>query len=465
MVHAHLIGIGGSGLSAIARILLENGYEVSGSDLERSDYARVLEKMGAEVFTGHHPEQIQGADFILLSSAIPPNNVELLAAEQSGIPIYRRSEFLGDLTANKFCIAVAGTHGKTTTTAMISWILSKLEQDPSYIIGGISKNLATNAHAGKGQSFVIEADEYDRMFLGLRPQLAVITNIEHDHPDIFPTEQDFFTAFMDFVHGIREHGYLLACTDDLRTSELVDITAKERDIKIYSYGLDMNRDDTSPDYVGRNLTNNEKGSFSYEFFFREEFLVQVNLSIPGMHNVRNSLASLAVANIMDLPVAEAASALSEFEGTERRFEIRGEVSGVTIIDDYAHHPTEIQATLEAAHLRYPNRSLWAVWQPHTYTRTEKLFDDYLNSFEHADHVLITEIYPSREKYRDDISAQQLVQAMEHSDAKFFPGKFQVVDYLVNYLEPGDVVLVLSAGDANQISSMVYERLSSNGNAK
>jgi len=464
MKHAYLIGIGGSGLSAIARVLVEDGYAVSGSDLEYSSYARDLEELGVKLFIGHDANQIHGADFVLRSSAIPENNVEVLAAEKANIPVYKRADFLGKLTADRNCIAVAGTHGKTTTTAMISWMLTALDRDPSYIIGGVSKNLNTNAHAGKGSSFVIEADEYDRMFLGLQPQIAVITNVEHDHPDSFPSEKDFYSAFIEFVNRIPTSGYLLACIDDKMSSTLLDYAAQELDLNTRAYGLEMGKGGVSPHYLARNISRNQSGSFSFDIHDSQEYLANISLQVPGIHNVSNSLASLAVADIMGLPLEDAARALSEFQGTERRFEIRGDVPGITVIDDYAHHPTEIRATLEAARYRYPERDLWAVWQPHTYSRTETLFDQYLDAFGKADHVLVTEIYPSREKIRDDFSSLKVVQSMDHKDVNFLASNAQVVDHLLANIHSGDVVIVLSAGDANQISAKVVDKLSLNGNA-
>lgn len=463
MTHAFLIGIGGSGLSAIARLLIEKGYQVSGSDLEYSSYASEIEDLGATVYVGHSADQISGADYVIRSSAIPEDNVEIQAAIDAHIPVYKRSEFLGKLTAEHMCVAVAGTHGKTTTTAMISWMLTALDQDPSYIIGGISKNLANNAHAGNGPAFVIEADEYDYMFLGLRPHIAVVTNIEHDHPDCFPTPDDFYQAFVEFAKQIPDSGILLACSDNPQAADLLDMAGEELSIATRTYGLEMLEDGMSPDYVANNLSLNETGSYNFDIYYDQSILAEITLQVPGIHNVRNASASVAVAHILDLPLDNAASAINEFQGTERRFELQGVVSGITIVDDYAHHPTEIQTTLEAARDRYPDRELWAVWQPHTYSRTETLFEEYLTAFDEADHVLVTEIFASRESVRDDFSALQVVQAMKHKDASFMKSKSQVVEYLLANIKSGDVVLVLSAGDANLISAQIVERLSLNGN--
>jgi UDP-N-acetylmuramate--alanine ligase len=464
MTHVHLIGIGGSGLSAIARLLIERGYTVSGSDQEFSPLAQEIEELGAQVSIGHRAEQVGEADFVLRSSAIPEDNVEVQAAKAAGIQVYKRSDYLSKLIDDRMGIAVAGTHGKTTTTAMISWMLSALDQDPSYIIGGVAKNLGKNAHAGTGQAFVIEADEYDYMFLGLRPQIAIVTNIEHDHPDCFPTEKDFFKAFIAFLQRLPEQGIILACTDDDGAAKLLDVATRLGCIH-FSYGLGTTKDQGSPDYGVQKLTLTRHGFYTFEVLFKGAPLATISLKVPGIHNARNALAALAVAHQLNLPVASAAQALSEFLGTSRRFELRAEVSGITVIDDYAHHPTEIKVTLSAARDRFPGRKLWAVWQPHTYSRTETLFNEFLTAFGKADHVLVTEIYASREPINQEFSSLQVVQSMDHPDVHFLPSHGQVTDYLVSNLKRGDVLMVLSAGDANRISENVINLLSVNGNAK
>jgi UDP-N-acetylmuramate--alanine ligase len=464
MTHVHLIGIGGSGLSAIARLLIERGYTVSGSDEELSPLAREVQDLGAKVNVGHREDQVLGADEVIRSSAIPEDNVEVIAAMAAGIPIYKRSDYLGKLIEDRIGIAVAGTHGKTTTTAMISWMLTALNHDPSYIIGGISKNLGNNAHAGKGRAFVIEADEYDYMFLGLQPQIAVVTNIEHDHPDCFPTAEDFFQAFVDFAHQLPGEGTLILCSDNVGSLKLLDM-ASEFNCKTLSYGLHRRENQTPPDYLVSNLSLTQEGFYEFEVFFENELLAPVSLNIPGIHNVNNALATLAVAHQMKIPITNAAQVLSDFQGTLRRFELRGEISGIAVIDDYAHHPTEIRATLAAARNRYPGRQLWAVWQPHTYSRTETLFEEFLTAFREADHVLVTEIYASREPVNTEFSSLQVVQSMIHPDVRFLASNNQVTKYLVNNLQNGDVLLVLSAGDAYQISESVIDLLSANGNAK
>jgi len=451
MKHVHLIGIGGTGLSAIARVLLESGYVVSGSDRELSALAQQLTLAGAQVFIGHKAENIAGADIVVRSSAVADENVEVRAARDKRIPVLKRAEFLGKIMENKRVIAIAGSHGKTTTSAMIAWILTALDQDPSFILGGILKNLGTNARAGKGQSFVIEADEYDRMFLGLQPDIAVVTNVEHDHPDCFPSPEEFHQAFIDFAQQLLPDGILLVCGDDSGARALVsDVPNRSRSIL---YGLDSSGIEHL-DYVAHDLYLEKNGSYRYTAICAGERLAEVALQVPGKHNVQNSLAALTVAQVLSLPVEQAAAALGEYQGAGRRFEVRGEAGGVIVIDDYAHHPTEIRATIAAARERYPARQLWVVWQPHTYSRTMLLFDQFAGAFEKADHVLVTEVYAAREPAPPDFSAQNVVKAMRHPDANFASDFEQATDFLSAHLKPEAVLLVLSAGDADRISAKV-----------
>ena len=462
MEHVHLIGIGGSGLSAIARILLERGMVVSGSDRQPSAATKSLQAVGARVFIGHHPENIQGASVVVRSSAIPDDNVEVLAAVQQGIPVLKRSEFMGRLLNGYKVLAVAGTHGKTTTTAMLSWSLTQLGQDPSYIIGGVSLDLGTNAHAGKGSYFVIEADEYDRMFLGLKPDIAVVTNIEHDHPDCFPTPDDFYQAFRAFADQLIPQGILLACSDDPGARRLAaEILTDGHDVR--SYGLNHWANLDGPDYAARDLEINSLGGFSFDVvrMGNPSPVARVSLQVPGRHNVSNALAVLAVIDSLSLPLDQAAKALGRYSGSERRFDVRGESHGVTVIDDYAHHPSEIRATLAAARSRYPERSIWAVWQPHTYSRTRSLLNDFATSFIDAEQVIVTDIYAAREDPpANGFSSRDVVEALKHPRAHYIPDLAHTADFLLKRLQPEAVVLVLSAGDANRLSEMILHRIGS-----
>lgn len=450
MTRIHLIGIGGSGLSAIALLLHEMGYTVTGSDRADSPFMHELRSAGVTIQIGHRPENVAGADLVVRSSAIPDDNPEVQAARAAGIPVLKRADYLGQLMTGKTGIAIAGTHGKTTTTAMLAWVLSELSQEPSFIIGGVSRNLGVNAHAGKGTHFVIEADEYDRMFLGLKPVIEVITSIEHDHPDCYPTARDFQQAFEEFASLLPENGTLVACADDPGAAGLA-AKVRKTGKQVFTYGLS-----TGMDASASSMKPNNNGGFSFNATVLGH-PSSVNLQVPGEHNVRNALAVLGVINLLGLDVAKASQALGRFTGTGRRFEVKGEVNGITIIDDYAHHPTEIRATLAAARARYPQARIWAVWQPHTYSRTQTLFAGFTQSFGDADQVIVSEVYKAREA-EQDFSAEQVVKAISHPAARFIAGLVDIQDYLLDHLRPGDVLLVLSAGDADQVSRNVLARL-------
>jgi UDP-N-acetylmuramate--alanine ligase len=461
----HFIGIGGSGLSAIARLLLESGYTVSGSDRSLSPLAQELAAAGARVFSGHNAENVRGADLVVRSSAVPDSNVEIQAALAAGIPVLKRAQFLGRLMEDRQGVAVAGTHGKTTITAMIAWLLVRLGQDPSYIIGGTAKNLGgKNAHAGKGRAIVVEADEYDRMFLGLNPDLIVISSLEHDHPDCFPTPQEYTAAFEAFVRRLRPGGVLLAEHSILASRQLE--LAVPAGARSYTYG-------TGPEasYTAAALAPNLLGGYDYEAWGPaagggKTLLARVSLQVPGEHNARNSLAALAAIDQLHVEGAsaetfrQAALALGEFSGTGRRFDLLGTVDGISVIDDYAHNPAKIQATLAAARVRYPDRRIWAVWQPHTFSRTLAFAEDFKRSFGAADRVIVTEVYPAREKAADfdQYSAAQLAAQISQSGAQFIPTLEETTRFLLGQLQPGDVLLVLSAGDADQVSAGVISGL-------
>ncbi|MGD2156176.1 MAG: UDP-N-acetylmuramate--L-alanine ligase [Anaerolineales bacterium] len=451
MIHVHLIGIGGTGLSGIAIVLLGDGYTVSGSDQILSPLAQAAQESGAKVYIGHNPDNVIGADLVIRSSAVPDDNVEVRAAKKAGIPILKRSAFLGQLMEGRQGIAIAGTHGKTTTTAMIAWMLTKLKQDPTFVVGGVIRNLKTNARSGTGPFFVIEADEYDHMFLGLQPTIAIVTNVEYDHPDFYPSPQSFHNAFHNFIKRIIPDGILIACGDDQGATQIIQ-KAANLDLRVFSYGLR----NIQYSYYAINLVPLSTGGFTFDVFNGGKHLANFTLRLPGEHNVRNALAAVAVADQLGLPMNETAIAINEFRGVGRRFDIRGEVEGVVVIDDYAHHPTEIQATLSAARTRFPERNLWVVWQPHTFSRTKTLLNGFSKSFEGANHVVITDIYPARETIPSNFSAVHVAEAIEHPDVHLVHNLKDAINFLMQQLEPGDVLLVLSAGDAHEISDHVLE---------
>ncbi len=459
MAHYHFIGIGGTGLSPIARVLLERGHTVSGSDLTLSPSAQELHEMGVSVSIGHNPANTNGADVIIRSSAIPDSNVEVAAGKAAGIPVIKRVDFLTDLTAGKKVIAVAGTHGKTTTTAMLAWCLSQINLDPSYVIGGISKNLGKNAHAGSGDYFVIEADEYDGMFLGLKPDVLIITIVEYDHPDCYPTPESYFDAFKKLTGLIKPGGILIGDSDNSGVRRLMD--ESNSCLQKITYGTAA-----SATYLIENISHSSGCGVSFDLRSSSSEPGQLNLQmitlpLPGNHNAHNAAAVLAAAHNLGLPVEKITSALEKYSGTGRRYDIQAIVNGVTIINDYAHHPTEIRATLFAARCQFPDRRIWAVWQPHTYSRTRELINDFKDAFMDSDHVIVTEIYASREK-KQEYSSREVVKLMNHPDARHIAELQDVSAYLIDHLMPGDVLLVLSAGDADQISKKVMDALQIRG---
>ena len=455
MAHYHFIGIGGTGLSAIARVLLERGHQVSGSDLVLSPSAQELREMGVIVSFGHDAANINNADMIIRSSAIPDTNVEVAAGNAAGIPVIKRVDFLAELTSGKKVIAVAGTHGKTTTTAMIAWCLSQIGLDPSYVIGGVSKNLGKNAHAGAGDYFVIEADEYDGMFLGLKPDVLIITIVEHDHPDCYPTSELYFDAFRKLIELIKPGGMLIADGDQPGVRSLLDASVPE--LYKTTYGTHE-----TADYRIENITHSSGCGVRFDLRSShsepDQLLLQnVTLPLPGNHNAHNAAAVLVAAHHLGLPLEKVIEALEKYSGTGRRYDLQGIANGVTIIDDYAHHPTEIRATLSAARCQYPDRQIWAVWQPHTYSRTRELINDFKDAFTDCDHVIVTEIYASREK-KQDYSSTEVVKLMHHPDARQIAELKDVSAFLIDHLKQGDVLLVLSAGDADLISKNVMDTL-------
>lgn len=451
--NTHFIGIGGTGLSAIARVLLERGEQVSGSDREESQLAQALRQAGALVHIGHSAANVNGAARVIRSSAVADDNVEVQAARAKGIPVLKRSEVLAELLADQQVIAVAGSHGKTTTTAMLAWVLTALNQKPGYIIGSLAQNLGANAAAGAGRRFVIEADEYDYMFLGLSPQIALVTNVEHDHPDLFPTPQVFMQAFHQFVDRLQSEGTLIACADDAGARELIAY-ARSQSKKILSYA----HSHSGADYTVSNLKSIESAGSTFSAMHHGQPIAEVTLQVPGVHNVLNALGVLAVADALGLSVSEAALALADFRGTSRRFDVRGEPNGVLIIDDYAHHPTEIRSALAAARARYPQRRLWAVWQPHTFSRTLTLWGDYVTAFGAADRVLVTDVYAAREQRPQGFDLGALVTGIDHKHALFAATLDTATEFLLQQVQPGDVVLVMSAGDAIEISQSLYGAL-------
>ena len=459
-MHLHIVGIGGAGMSAIARVLLGQGFVVSGSDQAGGEKTAVLQQQGATIHIGHEASHIAGADAIVISSAIGESNPEVAAARAAGVPVLKRADFLGHLMADKVGIAVAGSHGKTTTTGMIAQILLEAELDPTVIVGGDLPLLGGNGRSGDGAYFVVEADEYDRMFLGLRPEIGVITNIEHDHPDIYPTAADYWQAFADFAGLLPGNGRLIVCGDDPGVAQLLrDLDLPN--VEITSYGIqESEQHHARYQFQALDCRPNPLGGSDFLVEQDGQVLGLVRLQVPGLHNVRNALAAIIVGTDLEIEFDLICRALLAFGGVGRRFQLLGEANGVTVIDDYAHHPTEIRATLAAARQRYPGRRLWAVWQPHTYSRTRLLLKEFRRSFAEADQVVALDIYRSREQETLGMDTAQVVAKMRHPHAVHIGEKETAVSYLLEHIQPGDVVITLGAGDGNLVGVWLLEKLSS-----
>lgn len=449
--HVHLVGIGGAGMSAIAWVLLGRDYTVSGSDLQANALTDDLAAAGATIYVGHAAANIAGADTVVISSAVPATNPELVAARAAGVPILKRADFLGQLMAGNVGIAVAGTHGKTTTTGMIAQILLTAGRDPSVIVGGVLPALGRNGRAGQGAPFVIEADEYDYMFLGLQPRIAVVTNVEHDHPDIFATPEAYLDAFRLFVDRLPAGGRMVACADDAGVQSL--LAQVRPDIQVTTYGLTA-----GADLLALEAQSNALGGTDFVAQAGPDLLGLVRLRVPGEHNVRNALAALAVAEHLEVPFADVGEALAAFGGVSRRFQLIGQVGDIVVIDDYAHHPTEIRATLAAARQQFPGRRLWAVWQPHTFSRTRLLLEAFAASFDDADRVVVLDIYRSREQDSLGVSAADVVARMEHPHARYVGRREEAAAYVLDRARPGDVILTLGAGDGNMVGQWVLDGL-------
>ena len=446
MTHTHFIGIGGTGLSAIARVLLERGEQVSGSDRALSPLAAGVEAAGALVTIGHAAENVVGADLVVRSSAVPDDNVEVAAAQQAGIPVLKRIDYLGQLLSGQLTIGIAGSHGKTSTTSMIVWMLHTMHLQPGYIVGGEVVNLGVNAAAGGGELFVIEADEYDYMFWGLTPTIAVVTNVEHDHPDCFPTAEDFTKAFIGYVDRIPQDGSLVACLDDLGAAQLLQYADTQG-----KHWLSYSLNNTDADYFAANLRPQPGSGYRFDVVIKGRDPLPVSLQVPGKHNVLNAMAAIGAADLLNLDLEQAADALTDFIGAGRRYQEYDQAAGVLVVDDYGHHPTEIKATLQAARARHPERRIWAVWQPHTYSRTMGWLDRFGTAFTDADQVVVTGVYASRETAPQDFSIEVVGKAIAHRSVHIEASLDQVTSYLLDNSAAGDLVIVFSAGDATQVS--------------
>ncbi len=450
------MGIGGAGMSAIARFLRARGARVSGDDRTESATVAALRAEGMAISIGHDPAHLSDVTILAPSSAVPADEPELVAARAQGLRVWHRGDLLQALIADHFTIAVAGTHGKSTTSAMVATILDAAGLDPSFIIGATPLNFGTNARAGNGNVFVLEADEYDRTFLRFFPRLAVVTNIEFDHPDTFRDFDDLLACFVTFVEQIPADGALVVCAEDAGCAELLR-RARPR-APVIEYGFQRGT------WQAQHAQPNPLGGM--DFVFRGASTSgpvegHCSLRVGGEHNVLNALAALVVADLCGVPSNQATQALSSYQGASRRFELRGEAGGVRVIDDYAHHPTEIKATLRAARLRYPVARIWAIWEPHTYSRTQALLADFAVAFADADRVVVLPVYAARESPRssaEDMNPTYLARRLQHKHVFSAASFGDALGVLLSRVRPGDVVITLSAGNGNQVGERLLETL-------
>ena len=448
----HFIGIGGIGMSGIAEILINKGFYVTGSDLSDSDNVQYLRKLGAKIYIGHSKENIQDAEVVTYSSAISVNeNPEIIEAKQRKIPIIRRAEMLAEVSRLNYCLAVAGTHGKTSTTSMLSLILIKAGIDPTVIVGGRLKDLGgTNARLGHGEWTIVEADEYDRSFLQLFPAIAILNNIEPDHLDIYGELQNIKEAFIQFANKVPFYGFVAAGIDCSGVREILEQINK----KIISFATTQK----DADYFATNIIYEELVS-KCDVYEYGKLLGQIVINVPGEHNIRNALAAIAVARQFNIDFNTIATVIKEFHGVFRRFEIKGDISGAIIVDDYAHHPTEIIATLKGAK-NYSSRRIVAIFQPHTYTRTSDFYKEFAMAFQYADIVYITDIYPAREKPIAGVTGELIVnEAIKNgiNNVYYVPNKEDIPEIILNNLTPIDIVITIGAGDIWKIGEEIISK--------
>lgn len=453
--HIHLVGIGGSGMSGIAEVLLTLGYKVTGSDLAHSDTTRRLETLGGHIFVGHEADHVKGAQVVVISSAVQSVNPEVVAARASVIPVIPRAEMLAELMRLKFGVAIAGAHGKTTTTSLVASVLAHAGLDPTFVVGGKVNAMGTHARLGRSDLLIAEADESDGSFLRLSPSIAVVTNMDREHLDHYGSMEKLESSFLEFANKVPFYGVAILCSDDpcLRTFF-------PKMVKRYlTYGLNELADGAQPDVFATDVSITGRVS-NFRAHFGGKKLGPFRLNIPGKHNVSNALAAIAVALELEVPVDLIRKGLASFAGVERRFHIRGEKNGIVVVDDYGHHPTEIRCTVAAAKTAWPGR-LIVLFQPHRYSRTKDLAQEFAESFEQADVVYITDIYAAGETPIPGVSGEGLaerIQTTGHPSVAWVEKKEELVKQVLPTLGPGDVVLTLGAGDIWKVGSELLERL-------
>lgn len=437
----HFVGIGGIGMSGIAEILRDLGVSVSGCDLRPSASTELLATRGISVAIGHDPSHLHGVDAIVVTAAVKGANAEVDAARRRGLRVIRRSEMLGELVNRKRAVGVSGTHGKTTTSAMIATILEEAGLDPTVIVGGMLRNIGTNAKIGKSDFLVAEADEYDRTFHQLHPEIAVITNIEADHLEYYGSFEAIVEAFDVFVRGIKPGGVVVGCIDDPSVATLL----RDTSVRAVKYGLT-----DQADLVALNIEYTEEGTR-----FEVPGVGRFTLIVPGEHNVRNALAAIAVARELNIDAAATGRALAKFLGVQRRFQILGEFGGAIVVDDYAHHPTEIRATLSAARRGYPSRRIVALFQPHLYSRTRDFAKEFAESLAVADVALVAPIYAAREEPIEGITGRLIAESNERVEFLEHDND-EIADEMRRRLKPNDLFITMGAGDVHRIAEALVQ---------
>jgi UDP-N-acetylmuramate--alanine ligase len=449
--HIHFVGIGGIGMSGIAELLLNLGYHVSGSDLKASDITANLKNLGGTIFVGHHADHIKTADVVVTSSAVQHDNPEVLAAEQASIPVIPRAEMLAELMRLKYSVAIAGAHGKTTTTSIVASVLAAGGLDPTVVIGGKLKSLGTNAVLGQGDFIVAEADESDGSFLKYSPAIAVVTNIDREHLDFYEDLEAIKSVFLDFIDRIPFYGLAVLCLDNESIQDLIPEIKK----RYTTYGMS-----SQADFQIRDVSF-EKRRSRFSVYKEGRKLGDLILNLPGIHNVYNATASIVVGIELDVPFAAIKTALETLEGVQRRLEIKGDVDRITVVDDYGHHPTEIKTTLEAIEKSWPDNRKVVVFQPHRYTRTQALFDEFTRSFYQSDVLLVLPIYAAGEKRIEGLSGHDLcegIKAHGHKDVFCAADAKEALGFLKKTVQPGDLVLTLGAGDVFKVGEQLLRAL-------
>jgi UDP-N-acetylmuramate--alanine ligase len=447
----HLVGVGGMHLSGIARILAARGHRVTGSDLRLSPLTDPLTALGVIVLEGQKAEHVGDAQLVVATSAAKDDNPELTEARRRGIPVLKRHEFIARLMEGRYAVCVAGTHGKTTTTGLIAAMLLRAGRSPTYLVGGEVRELGTNAAPGDGREIVVEADEFDRAFLAYHPDLAVVTNIEPDHLDIYGSFDEYARCFGQFMAQVRPDGLLIACADSPKVRELLE--GKKPQARVETYALDG-----PADWVAGDSKALPEGAHAFTVRYRGEEFGRFTIPLPGLHNVANALAGVAAGHALGVPVETIRAALASYGGARRRFELAGEAGGVTVMDDYAHHPTEVAATLAAARERFPGRRLIAVFQPHTYSRTQYLLDGFRTCFRDLDELLMLATYAAREPASAGMDAQQLAYMIESPRARYVATFEEAAQAALDLLRPGDVFFTIGAGDVDAVGPLVLDGL-------